>query len=231
MPGVSLKQHFARRPVVLPSRCRRAALCALLVTCGASASAAAAAAPEIAPLVSPRRHEYSLLLGASYVLAPFLALGVGGGLSRLGVGDTLAVLSGTSMFLLPAVVHAANGNGEHAPLAFFATAGTTLLGAFVGGGVGYFIGYSRCPDHDSEECDLAGMNELVVGALLGGVVGYSAYAIADVVHHASVVREKPQRPPEAALSFWLRPRASRERRQADAGARWDGLQLGVTWSL
>jgi hypothetical protein len=231
--------------VVAPSRRRRAALCALLVACGASAPAAAsppvrsqaqaastpAATPEIPPLVSPQRQDYSLLLGASYALAPFLALGVGGGLSRLGVDDGWAVLGGTSMFLLPAVVHGAKGNGAHAPLAFFATAGTTLLGAFVGGGVGYFIGYSRCPDHDSEECDFAGMNEMVVGALLGGVVGYTAYAIADVVNNASVVRERPQPSPEAALQFWLRPRASREERQVDASARWDGLQLGVTWSL
>jgi len=180
-------------------------------------------------LASPQRQDYSLLLGASYALAPFLALGIGGGLSKLGVDDALAVLGGTSMFLLPAVVHGAKGNGAHAPLAFFATAGSTLLGAFVAGGIGYFIGYSRCPDHDSEECDFAGMNEMVVGALLGGVVGYTAYAVADVVNNASVVREEPQRPPEAALQLWLRPQASRQR--LDANARWDGLQLGVTWSL
>jgi len=156
-------------------------------------------------------------------------MGMGAGLSELEVDDSVAVLAGASMFVLPAVVHAARGHGEQALTSFFAMAGTTGLGALLGGGIGYFIGYQSCPDHDSEECDFAGFTELAVGAFLGGVVGYTTYAIVDVSSNASVAGEKQRRPPEAALQFWLRPQASH--RRADVGARWDGLQLGVTWSL
>lgn len=180
-------------------------------------------------MVSPEREDYSLLLGTSYVLAPLLALGMGGGLSELEVDDTVAVLAGSSMFVLPAVVHAARGNGGQAFPSFMAMAGTTGLGVLLGGAIGYFIGYAGCPDHDSEECDLAGLTELYAGALVGGVVGYTTYAIVDVSSNAAVVREKPRRPPEAALQFWLRPWASP--RRGDAVSRWDGLQLGVIWSL
>jgi hypothetical protein len=98
------------------------------------------------------------------------------------------------------------------------------------GGIGYVIGNQGCPDHDSEECDFAGFNGLMLGAVLGSVAGYTTYAIVDVASNASVLREKPLRP-TAALQFWLRPQASRERQRADNGVRWDGLQLGVTWRL
>jgi hypothetical protein len=183
---------------------------------------------EITPWMVPRREDYSFMLGTTYVLAPVLALAVGGVLSKLEVDDTVAVLGGMSMFVLPAVVHIAHGNNPHGALSFFSLAGVTGLGILAGGITGYIISSSSCSDHDSEECDLAGLPGLIVGSLVGGVVGYTAYAVYDVSSNASVVRRVPPPDPEASLQFWFSPMPARRGVASGSSSTWEGLQFGAT---
>jgi hypothetical protein len=179
----------------------------------------------------PQRQSYALLLGTTYVAAPFLALAVGGGLAELEADDTVAVLGGASMFLLPAIVHIAHGNDPHGALSFLELAGSTALGTLVGGVAGYAIGSAGCPDHDSEECDFAGLPGLIVGSLLGGLTGYTAYAVYDVSSNASVLRETSRASPSVSLQLWLQPLAGRRSRASEPSRSVDGLQLGATLHL
>jgi hypothetical protein len=193
----------------------------------AAAGDAAAPAPAMAPYVAPPRQSYSFLLGGAYVLTPLLALAVGGGLAEMEADDTVAVLGGASMFLLPAIVHIANGNNPHGPLSFLEMAGATALGTFLGGGLGYAIDYAGCPEHDSEECDFAGVTGLFVGAFLGGLTGYTTYAIYDVASNASVPGRASPATPEASLQLWMQPVVGRRSVTSEASSAVDGVQVGA----
>lgn len=169
-----------------------------------------------------------MLLGTSYVLAPLLALAVGGGMAKLEADDTVAVLGGASMFLWPAIVHLAHGNNPHAALSVLELAGATALGTFVGGGMGYAIGYASCPDHGSDACDFAGLPGLIAGSLLGGVASYTAYAIYDVSTSASVLGEARPPSPHASLQLWMQPLPGRRAVAGEASRAMDGFLLGAT---
>jgi hypothetical protein len=182
----------------------------------------------MAPYAAPPQKNYAALLGTAYVLTPFLALAVGGGLSELEADDTLAVLGGVSMFLLPPMVHIVHGNHPHGALSFLEIAGATGLGILVGGSVGYAIGYAGCEDHDSDQCDFAGLPGLVAGAALGGLAGYTTYAIYDVASNASVPERANPASPEASLQLWMLPLTGRRSVASDASRSVDGVQLGAT---
>jgi hypothetical protein len=233
MTGVSRQQHFGTQSVAAGARGAVALGSFVVGICWATAAGAAAPdadapRPAIAPLAVPQRQSYSLLLGSAYVAAPLLALAVGGGLAELEADDTVAVLGGASMFLLPAIVHIAHGNDPHGALSFLEVAGSTGLGALVGGVVGYTISYASCPEHDSERCDFAGLPGLFVGSLLGGVTGYTAYAVYDVSSNASVLGAARRPSPAVSLQLWLQPLPARRSLASEVHRSMDGLQLGAT---
>jgi hypothetical protein len=255
MSGVSSQQHFRTSTVATGAR-RCIALASFVAGLSWSAAAGAvvpdetgaagtgaadtsaadtapahtdhAPAPAMAPYAAPPRQNYAALLGTAYVLTPFLALGVGGGLAEMEADDTVAVLGGISMFLLPAIVHMAHGNHPHGALSFLEVAGATGLGILVGGSVGYAIGYAGCSDHDSEECDFAGLPGLVAGAALGGLAGYTTYAIYDVASNASVPERARPASPEASLQLWMLPLSRPRSLASEASRSVDGVQLGAT---
>jgi hypothetical protein len=189
---------------------------------------AVAVIPIPPPVVDPERRSYALPLGVSYVLAPFLALGVGGGLSKLTNDDTLSVVGGGLMFLLPAAVHMAHGNLGHGAAVFPEQLLITAFSLFAGGGIGYAIGAAGCPGN-GEECDFAGWNGLLAGALVGGLAGYTAFAIYDVHNDAWAPAKNAS--PLASLRLWLNPLPRSSSARTEPASPWHGLQLGVTLAL
>jgi hypothetical protein len=243
MSGVSRQQQLGRRSVAARSR-RRVVIPSLvsiasLAVGGGWCSSAAAMPPNGTPSThaevpvpsapfSPPPQTYSGLLGGAYIVAPVLALAVGGALAELEVDDTYAVLGGISMFMLPAAVHIGYGNEPHGPLSFLALGAVTVVGIAVGGFVGFGIDYAGCPEDDSDHCDFAGITGLVVGALVGGVAGYTVYAAYDVSSNASVPSEPPAPTQRASLQPWLRPLAAPRSFVSEGSTTWDGFQLGAT---
>jgi hypothetical protein len=238
-PGVSRQQQSRASTVAASSRCG-VAIASLLVGVGWSGSAAAmppngtpsthveGPAP-ITPSVVPQRQSYAGLLGTAYLVAPVLALAVGATLAQLEVDDTYAVLGGVSMFLLPAAVHIGYGNEPHGPFSFFALGAVTTVGIVVGGFIGLGIDSASCrPEEDSEGCDFAGLNGLVAGALIGALLGYTAYAVYDVGSNASVAGTEPTPSPRASLQPWLRPLSAPRSLVSQGSSTWDGFQLGAT---
>jgi hypothetical protein len=191
------------------------------------APAAAASAPPA--IVEPERQNYQLLLATSYVLGPLLALGVGGGLSKLELDDTLAVVGGGLMFLLPATVHIAHGNGGHGAASFGELFTLTALSAVAAGGVGFIIADAACSS-DGDECDLAGLEGLVYGGLLGALAGYTGYAIYDVSQNAFALGEKVPSA-DATLRLWIGPASTERHGSAAASNPWTGFQLGARLEL
>jgi hypothetical protein len=187
-----------------------------------------AVVPTPPPVVDPERRSYALPFGVSYVLAPFLALGVGGGLSKLTNDDTLSVVGGGLMFLLPAAVHMAHGNVGHGAAVFPEQLLITALSFFAGGGVGYAIGAAVCPG-DGEECEYAGWEGALFGAVVGGLAGYTAFAIYDLDNDAWVPAKAATS--KASLRLWLSPLPGSSNARAEVASPWRGLQLGVTLAL
>lgn len=254
MSGVFKFPQRLAHTVVGASRPRAAGLLAALAlgACPLEALAAppaeAVAPPRAAPLAAPDGERawrdadasppgasapppegsYRGALTASYVIAPFLALAVGGALSELEVSDQVAVLGGAGMFLAPAAIHVANGNAV-APLSFLGLVGSTALGTVVGGVAGHFIGSAGCdPAEDSDGCSFASLGGIIVGSLLGGVAGYTSFAIYDVTMNGAVPRDEPGAD-RASLQLWLNPLPRSER--AASGSPFSGLQIGATLAL
>lgn len=241
MPRVSKNSQVVAQSVVARARGRVLAIALPLV--GAWCAPAAAAprvwprpvaarvseppSPPAAPdhRASAPGRSYALPLGLSYGLAPFLALAVGGGLSELEVDDTLAVVGGGLMFALPAVVHMAHGQFGHGAAVFPEMLALTGIAVFAGGGIGYAIDAASCPG-DGDECDFAGLEGLVGGALLGGVAAYTGFAIYDVSCHGEVPAEVA--PAQTSLRLWVGPLPRSALARAEGSSLWSGVQLGVT---
>jgi hypothetical protein len=240
--SVSENSQLLRTPVVPHSRLSEPLLALALVTSWPSPAAAdstkepaSTPAPRnaptaIAPLVAPERVEYGGLLGATYALAPLLALGAGGGLFELTHDDTLAVIGACSMAFLPATVHAAHGNAAHGALSFLALAGITGSSLLVGGFIGGIITTSTCEDESSDSCDFAALPGIVVGGLIGGVTGYASYAIYDSFTNASLIVPRAQRG-QAALGLWVRPLPVLRHPNGEASTAWGGALFGATLQL
>ena len=249
MPSVFNPPQFPAHSVARGSRKLRAALAlsfafgswslqasaAPIAPASAAASASAsfeASEPEPSaaePSVAQREESYRGVLTASYVLAPFLALAVGHTLSESEVDDGVAVLGAGTMFLSPAVVHMAYGNVEHGPLSFLGLAGSTAVGTLVGGFVGYQLDSFGCePAEDSDGCDFAGIGGLIVGSLIGGVTGYTGFAIYDVTANGAVELASEPPPDRASLQLWLSPLPAAKAERAAATSPFGGLQIGAT---
>jgi hypothetical protein len=223
--------------VVAGSRPLAAALALLLALAAwpleahAASPSAADEPPEPPAPREPREQSYRGLLTTSYVLAPFFALGVGGLLSKLEADDTVAVLGASTMFFAPAAVHMAHGKVAHGPLAFLGLAGSTAVGTLVGGAVGYGLSSIGCdPAEDSEGCDFAGYGGLIVGALLGGIGGYTGFALYDVSVNGAVASHA-SRANGAWLQLWLSPLPGAKREHTAATAPLGGLAIGATLEM
>lgn len=190
---------------------------------GAAAPAEAMPAPR--PIIHPERRTYRTALAISYALAPLAAIAVGHGLAELEAADTTAVLVGATTLLAPAVFHIGYGNVGHGLAAFPEMLALTGLGVFIGGGAGYFIDAASCTS-DGDECDFAGLTGLAVGALLGGVAAYTAYAIYDVSENAVVIGERSN-PARPSVQLWLAPTRSEPRKERASTPTWTGLELGA----
>jgi hypothetical protein len=237
MPSVFERPQSSAQVVAARSRPLAAAFALLLALAAwpvdahaeAPGTADALLEPPAAPL--PREQSYRGLLATSYVLAPFLALGVGHLLSELEADDTVAVLGAGTMFFAPAAVHMAYGNVGHGPLAFLGLAGSTAAGTLLGGAVGYGLSSIGCdPAEDSEGCDFAGFGGLVVGGLLGGIGGYTGFALYDVSVNGAVARKRAPRDGHASLQLWLSPLPAAKTERA-AGAPFGGLAIGAILEL
>jgi hypothetical protein len=249
MPSVSYHPHLSAHVVV--ARSRPVAALALLLGLGAWPLEARGAAPDaaVAPVsqhavsqhavpAEPREESYRDLLTLSYVLAPFLALGVGHTLAELEAEDGVAVLAATTMFFTPAAVHMAHGNVGHGPLAFLGMAGSTAAGMFLGGFVGYNIDsqLSCDPAEDSDGCDFAGINGLIFGALIGGVTGYTGFAIYDVLDNGAVAVDAVaiDRGPStdrASLHLWLSPLPAAKVERTESTSPFGGALIGATLQM
>ena len=144
--------------------------------------AVAADAPAPAPegTRSDGAADYSAGLTLGYVLAPLLALPVGGGLFELTQSDTAAVLgAGLAVVAVPVSIHAFNGEGGRGGASALLLPLVTLGGTAAGGLLGAIIGSAGCDD--DSDCELAGgINGAIAGGLIGGLAGYVGYAIYDV---------------------------------------------------
>jgi hypothetical protein len=239
MPSVPQRPHPSAHAVV--ARSRPAAALALLLGLGAWPLEALAAPPdpEVAPAsqhvfpAAPREESYRTLLTTSYVLAPFFALGIGHALAELEADDTAAALGAATMSLAPAVVHMAHGNVEHAPLAFVGLAGSTAVGTLLGGLVGYNLDsqLSCDPAEDSDGCDFAGLNGLIYGALLGGVTGYTGFAIYDVLENGAVAVEEAPPADHVSLQMWLSPLPAAKHERREAATPVGGLLIGASLQM
>jgi hypothetical protein len=193
----------------------------------ASSSVASSAEPSPTPsrpAASRADGSYAGTLGASYLVAPLLALAVGGGLSELEASDELAVLAGGTMFLAPMGVHLYHQRADRAGLALGSMFGITLGAAVSGGVLGYVENVIACdPDRESE-CADRGIGTIIVGAVIGSGVGYVTSAVLDVAFRSSAPEAAPNAPP--AAQFWLVPS-----RAAASPVSADGLLVGVTWRL
>jgi hypothetical protein len=200
---------------------------------------AAAQGPVVAAAPAPQHEEpaareesYRGLLTTSYVLAPFLAIGVGHMLAEAEAEDAVAAIGAGTMFLVPAGVHMAHGNVANGPLSFFGIVGSTGVSLLLGGFIGYNLGALGCdPAEDSEGCDFAGLNGLVAGALLGGVSGYTAFAIYDVMANGAVALDEAPPADHASLGLWLRPLPAAKNERAEVTAPFGGLQIGATLQM
>lgn len=228
MPGVFERLQIVARSVALRSQVGAAvlslaALCSLARPAYAEGASSGSSPPAIRPASKPERTSYGTLLAASYVAAPPLAIAAGAGLFELTGDDTLSVLGGGLMFLLPASVHIAHGNGRGVASAFEMIA-VTAAGVLVGGATGFIIDRETCSNPDGEECDLAGLNGIIYGGLLGGLLGYVGYAIYDVSENASVVTEKGASG-GSSWHVWVTPLASRRREMSGTNGAWNGVEL------
>jgi hypothetical protein len=198
------------RPRCAAHRVRRlAALLGFTVTLGTTPVRAVeptAAAPE--PPASPPVSEsagYSLPLGLAYAGAPFLALALGGAMSRLTTDDNVSVLVGSLPFALPAIVHFAHGETKRGIFALPALAGATLLGVALGGFSGALLHPLTCGRNaGTETCEDTLPTSVIAGAVVGGVLGYATYATIDLTLNATP--SAPTRKHDvASVQLWMQP--------------------------
>ncbi len=240
MQSVSPFSQCRSRAVVAGSR-SCAALALLLAGTGSVRSAAAAEHGEPRPAaelppedpIPPERHSYAGLLTATYVLAPLLAVAVGGGISTLTKRDEISVTGGCLMSLLPGSVHVAHGNAGQGIASFAGLVGVTLGGVVLGAIVGGSMTSATCDSDVSDGCDFAALDGIIGGALVGGVVSYVGFAIYDV--SANAYYETETLAPEAAtLQLWLNPVPAARAENVSGPTTsipWSGLQLGLTLQM
>jgi hypothetical protein len=169
----------------------------------------------------------------SYVAAPLVAFAVGTGVSQLTNEEAVLIPVVGSLFMLPAVVHMAHGKVGHGLLSALELGGLTFAGVLAGGLVGGLITQRECgPDENSDYCDFSALPGLIGGALVGGIAGYTAFAIYDVsVNSEVLVGETRDDEQGASVQLWLAPVPAPHRTGGDASPKWSGLWMGATLQL
>lgn len=230
--GVSMQQQVPMASVARRSRRWAAALAlsalALLPVREAAAAPPVSRARALGepPPPAPPAEGYSTALTLAYILAPLLALPVGGGLFELTENDAVAVVgAGLAAVALPVTVHLANGEPGRGAVSALLLPAVTLGGATVGGFVGLTLGQMGCDDSD---CELAGtMIGGISGALIGGLGGYVGYAIFDVSERSSL--DAPER---IGVQPWVLPLVGqREGAPGSSTREVEGGIVGVTLTL
>ncbi|HEX2879940.1 MAG TPA: hypothetical protein VHO25_10450 [Polyangiaceae bacterium] len=141
-----------------------------------AANASRVTAPKEEEQKDPR--SYSLPLGLGYAVPPVLSgalIGVSAASGSAKVTAPFIYLGLASMFLVPPGVHAAHGNAPGAMRALLGTFGATLTLGYLGGIAAQ--GAADCSEYDDGLCE--GFSFLG-GAVLGGVIGYTSWAILDI---------------------------------------------------
>jgi len=190
----------------------------------ARAVAADVPAPGVAR--EPEVAGYAAGLTLGYVLAPLLALPVGGGLFELTRSDTVAVLgAGLAVVAVPVSIHAFNGEGGRGGASALLLPLVTLGGTAAGGLLGALIGSAGCDD--DSDCELAGgISGAIAGGLIGGLAGYVGYAVYDVKANSSVGEVDGA---AAAVRVWALPLVGRyEAAPGERATRVEGAKLGAT---
>jgi hypothetical protein len=175
-------------------------------------------------VVSAESTSYALVLAGTYVLAPFAGFGLGGLMFQLTRNDNVSIWSGTVLLFAPAVVHGLNGRADHAVRAAVGLPIATTLGLILGG----LIGASQ-----ARSVEDGGLETFVAGCAIGALVGYTSFAIYDVVANSS--RHSRRKPADGAsneprpLQFWAAPilRAGETRGAPTRAGSPDGLMLNL----
>jgi hypothetical protein len=209
------------------------------------------AQPPPAPAVVAER-SYAVQLGAAYTIAPLLALGIGGLLSKAEASDEVAVAAASTMFLAPAAVHLYEDRSDHVALSLISMVGITFGGVLLGGAAGHYGNQLLCDPDQNSECDDHGIGVMIEGAVIGGFVGYIGSAVLDIVLRSSTPaqstsepsavekRVADQRSPAGSATLWLEPVSSAGVRGGLPAARRpgganplaaDGLVIGLRMSL
>jgi hypothetical protein len=184
-------------------------------------------ADPAAPAHATQSSGYGFMLGAAYVLAPVLALAVGGGVSELTEDDDVAVLSGCTMFLLPAMVHVANGAGGRGAAAFGTMLGASAVGVFGGGLLGYAIGDASCDETTESDCYIPELRLMLLGSIVGGILGYGANAVFDTSGNSDLPGEAGGES-RVSITPWVTPLAAPARSRDGTGPAFSGASLGAT---
>jgi hypothetical protein len=142
------------------------------------------ASPPLAAV--PRRSSYAMRLGAAYAATPVLAVAAMRALSQFVSNGEVAVLGGGLLMLLPPSIHLMHGATQRAWRAFVFMLASTALISLSGGAIGYAVGRASCDPQLNGECGLTSLAWVLVGAALGGLLGYLAHARRDVMLHSSV---------------------------------------------
>ena len=230
------RRRFARHHLV---RTKVVGILAVLLACALVRTNAWAAEP---PEGETGSSSYWPWQGGAYLVAPFLALGLGAATFELTQNEVLTDVAAGIGFLLPASVHTAHREPERGLVSIGTMVGFSLGGAVAFGGLGLAV--ARSTDCEDRDCDVT---YPLFGALFGLGAGYIANAVYDTVAHTSLPAtsthvEQGKLSPvlPVSWSFWATPilspglvvsKAPDAILPAKLGLPVNGIEIGASLSL
>jgi hypothetical protein len=129
---------------------------------------------------------YAALLGATYVFAPLLAFVTWRGLAPILTGSAALGVAGALLLVLPPLIHVAqpserNGATARALRALASLVGYVGLGSAVGAALARTVASLSCAAQGHDECGLSVLGGLLLGAAVGGVLGYCVHGVRQVL--------------------------------------------------
>ncbi|MEY4548861.1 MAG: hypothetical protein RL685_5056 [Pseudomonadota bacterium] len=143
--------------------------------------AASSGAPLPGAASSSEPPGYAALLGAAYVFAPVLALVSWRGLAPLLPGSAAVAVAGALLLLLPPLIHVAHGATARGGLALASLVGYVGFGSVSGAVIGRTLADVSCDAQTHDECGLSLLGGLLLGAAVGGLLGYCAHGVRQVL--------------------------------------------------
>jgi hypothetical protein len=205
-----LTLYYVRPQLARAARAERRALRAR--PAGAPGSAVQASPVPTSPVPgSPAVGEpagYAALLGSTYMVAPVLALVTWRGLAPILPGSAALGAAAALLLLLPPLIHVAQGATARGGRALASLLGYTVLGSAGGALLGRTLANLACSEQTHDECGLSLLAGLLLGAVAGGLLGYS-------VHGVQQVRRESRKHPPAEL---LETGATRQQRPTESSA-------------